>query len=190
MAAARRRTALLPRVLALAVCAASVLGIVRLTRQSVPVAADRGRGRRRLRRPQARRDRPGEGRRAADRRAGDDPPAEDQGGMRLTQRGSGLARLRCVPGGTLAQIVLAGPGPPPLAQRHRVVLGLELRLHPAVVAHPDQRHLLRRLEQRVAARQLADDPLDRALGAEGLAAARALRRLLLLEDSRRAGRRR
>ena len=40
MAASRQRTALLPRVLALAVCAASVLGIVKLTRQSLPVAAD------------------------------------------------------------------------------------------------------------------------------------------------------
>ena len=40
MAAAGRRTALLPRILALAVCAASVLGIVKVTRQSVPVTAD------------------------------------------------------------------------------------------------------------------------------------------------------
>ena len=40
MAAALRRTALLPRILALAVFAASVLGIVKVTRQSVPVAAD------------------------------------------------------------------------------------------------------------------------------------------------------
>ena len=40
MAAARQRTALLPRILALALCAASVLGIVRLAQQSAPVAAD------------------------------------------------------------------------------------------------------------------------------------------------------
>jgi hypothetical protein len=40
MNATRRSTALLPRLLALALCAASVLGIVRLAREAGPLAGD------------------------------------------------------------------------------------------------------------------------------------------------------
>src|ERR1700730_12596646 len=103
-------------------------------------------------------------------------------------RASGIRLARGALFLALAQIVLGVAR----ARPRRSAVGIEFLLgdrdRPAVLAHLDHLEPCRGvLEHPVLAFELGDDPLDRALDAERLAAAHAVERLLLLEHARLRG---
>src|SRR5262245_20687320 len=90
----------------------------------------------------------------------------------------------------LAEIILTGARARTLGRRIRIEAGGRDGGDAAVLAHLE--HLdpaVRAAEHPVLALELGGDALDRALGAEGLAASRAAERLLFLEQARRRARR-
>ena len=86
----------------------------------------------------------------------------------------------------LAQVIVGGARPP---ARRGVEAGLAHHHNAAVFTHLDGLEPLRRaLEHPMLAFELGNDPLDRTLDPERLAATDALKRLFFFDDARGGGR--